>query len=126
MTVAIDLARDKYSASVYTVEFGATSATGGTRANAIKVGGETALPFLFEEGDMPNQPVVGLEIVDCEPTDWPDGLKGVFGDLLKDPIKWAKKCVTDFGAKFLCVSLLRAHPDWGRRPTNGAIAFFKY
>lgn len=123
--MAIDLARDKYSGSVYTVELGATSAAGGTRANAIKVGGETALPFLFEEGEMPNSPVVGLEILDCEPTDWPDGLKEAFGDALKDPIKWAKKCVTDFGAKFLCVRLLSAHPDWGKRPTGDIIAFLK-
>lgn len=123
--MSLDLARDKYSGSVYTVELGATSTTGGTRANAIKVGGETALPFLFEEGDIPNSPIVSLEIFDCEPTDWPDGLKGVFGDLLKDPIKWAKRCVADFGAKFLCVRLMSAHPDWGKRPASDVIAFLK-
>ncbi len=121
----IDLAREKYSGSVYTVELGGTSAAGGTRDSVIKIGGETTLPFLFEEGSMPNSPVVGLEIFDCEPTDWPDGLKNEIGDALKDPIKWAKKCVGDFGSKFLCVRLISAHPDWGGRSANDAIAFLK-
>lgn len=123
--MAIDLAREKYSGSVNTVELGAVCADGGTRAGVIKIGGETTMPFLFEEGDMPNPPVVGMEIFDCEPTDWPDGLKGEFGDALKDPIKWAKKCVSDFGSQFLCVKLISPHPDWGGRSINDAIIFLK-
>lgn len=123
--MAIDLAREKYSGSVYTVELGATAAAGGTRSSAIKIGGETTLPFLFEEGDMPNSPVVGLEIFDCEPSDWPDGLRAEFGDALKDSIKWAKICVSDFCPQFLCVRLISPHPDWGGRSINDAVSFLK-
>ena len=36
-------------------------------AKTVRIGGESALPFLFDEGDMPNAPVVALEILDCEP-----------------------------------------------------------
>ena len=121
----IDLAHEKYSGSVYTVELGANLATGGTRDRVIKIGGDTTLPFLFEEGSMPNSPVVGLEIFDCEPTDWPDGLKDQFGDAIKDPIKWAKRALEEFDSKFLCVRLMSAHPDWGKRPPSDVIAFLK-
>jgi acetyl-CoA decarbonylase/synthase complex subunit delta len=110
---------------VNTVEIGATAGAGGTRACSVRVGGETTLPFLFGEGDIPNPPVVALEIFDCEPTDWADGLKREFGDSLKDPLKWAKRCVSDFGAKMLCVRLMSPHPDRGARPTQEAALFLK-
>lgn len=123
--MSIEIAYEKYSASVYTVELGATAEAGGTRSSVIKVGGETSFPFLFEEGDMPHPPVVGLEIFDCEPQEWPDGLKDEFKDALKDPIKWAKRCVSEFGSKILCVKLMSVHPDFLSRPINDAVAFLK-
>src|SRR3989338_1549409 len=123
--MAIDIAYEKHSSCVYTVELGALPDSGGTRANVIKVGGQTTLPFLFEEGEMPNPPVVGLEIFDCEPADWPDGLKEEVGDSLKDPIKWAKRGVSDFGVKLLCVRLMSVHPDWGSRSPDEAASFLK-
>ncbi|MBI4975028.1 MAG: acetyl-CoA decarbonylase/synthase complex subunit delta [Candidatus Omnitrophica bacterium] len=123
--MAIEIAYEKYSGSVYTVELGATAESGGTRSNIIKVGGQSAFPFMFEEGDTPNPPVVGLEILDCPPQDWPDGLKDEFGDSFNDPIKWAKRCVSEFGSKILCVRLMSVHPDWGARPVNDAVAFLK-
>ncbi|OGW83704.1 MAG: hypothetical protein A2987_05075 [Omnitrophica bacterium RIFCSPLOWO2_01_FULL_45_10] len=123
--MAMEIAQEKYSASVYTVELGAGPETGGTRANVIRVGGESTLPFLFQEGDMPNAPVVGLEVFDCEPPDLPDGLKEAYGDSLKDPIKWAKRCVEEFGVKLLCVRLISPHSDFGSRPVNEAIVFLK-
>lgn len=121
--MAVDLAREKYSGSVYTVEIGATAESGGTRDSVIKAGGETTLPFLFEEGLMPNAPVVGLEIVDCEPAEWPEALRDAFASDTKDPLKWAKRCVSKFNAKFLCVRLMSVHPDWGSRPVGTAVDF---
>lgn len=123
--MTIDLAREKYSSGVCTVWLGAAAEAGGTRSCVIRIGGETTPPFLFEEGDMPNAPVVGLEILDCEPAEWPDALKEKFAEALKDPIKWGKRCVEEFGAKFLCVRLLSAHPDYGAKPVNRAVAFLK-
>ena len=113
----IDIAYEKYPSSIHTVEIG--------RVGAIKVGGETTLPFLFKEGAIPNPPVVGLEVFDCEPLEWPEGLKKEFGDVLKDPIKWAKQCVGEFGSKLLCVRLMSVHPDWGGRSANDAVGFLK-
>src|SRR3989338_5717952 len=109
--MALDLAYERYQCSVNTVELGSLVGEGGTRAHVLKAGGQTSFPCLFEEGSFPNPTLVGLEIFDCEPVDWPDALKNEFGDCIKDPIMWAKKCVTEFGSKFLCVRLASGHPD---------------
>ena len=66
--MAIEIVKEKYSSPINTVEIGAG-------AKSVKIGGETTLPFLFDEGNMPNAPVVALEILDCEPADWPETLK---------------------------------------------------
>ena len=123
--MALEIAREKYSGSVYAVRIGATAGEGGTRSHAITIGGETTLPFISEEGDIPNAPQVAMEIFDCEPTDWSEPLKDAFGDSLKDPIKWARRCVSDFGARLLCVRLMSVHPDYGSRSIDAAISFLK-
>ena len=115
----IELVKEKYSAPIYALEIGRPG------AGAIKVGGETALPFLFEEGDMPNRPVVAYEILDCEPQDWPEDLKKPFGSSIKDPIAWAKKCVSDFSAKLLCVRMQSVHPDWKNASSDEAVKTLK-
>ena len=117
----IELVKEKYSGAINTVEIGAPQACETT----VKTGGETALPFLFQEGAIPNVPVVAFEIFDCEPVEWPEHLKAQFGDSLKDPLKWAKKCVGDFGAKLLCVRLQSVHPDSGGRSSDEAAAVLK-
>ena len=123
--MALEIARERYSGSVNTVEIGATAENGGTRDYVARIGGETTLPFLFGEGDEPNAPLIALEIFDREPTDWPDSLKREFGDALKDPVRWAHRCVSDFGAKILCVRLMSAHPDWGAKPAQESVDFLK-
>lgn len=109
----LDLAKEKFSANINTVTIG--------RRLPLKIGGETTLPFLFEEGVMPNKPAVALEIFDCEPRDCPDALTACFGDSIKDPVEWAKKSVAEFGAKILCVRLQSIHPDWWKAPANKAV-----
>lgn len=112
----IELVKEKYSGAINTVEIG----PGGP--NAVRIGGETTLPFLFAEGDMPNAPVVALEVLDCEPYDWPESLKDAFGPAIKDPVSWAKRCVAEFGAKLLCVRMQSIHPDFGNKKPEDSIA----
>ena len=112
----VELVKEKYSGPINIVEIGAGS------SKIVKVGGQTCLPFLFEEGAMPNAPKVALEILDCAPEDWPDHIRESFGPALGDPIKWAETCVNDFGADLLCVRLQSIHPDYGSRPADKAIA----
>ncbi|MDD5422613.1 MAG: acetyl-CoA decarbonylase/synthase complex subunit delta [Candidatus Omnitrophota bacterium] len=114
----IELLKEKYSGAINVVSVG-------TGPKAIKIGGETSLPFLFEEGDTPNAPVIAFEILDCEPSDWPDQLKEPFGDSVKDPAAWAKKCVEDFGARALCVRLQSVHPDCGNVSPDKAVSVLK-
>ena len=116
--MAVELVKEKYSGPINMVELG-------TGPKAVKIGGETALPFLFDEGAMPNAPIVALEILDCEPADWPDSMKKTIGDCINDPAAWAVRCVKDFGAKMLCVRLQSVHPDYGARSADNAIAVIK-
>jgi len=102
---------EKWAAAVNGVTIGATSAQGGTRTSTVAVGGETSLPFLHFEGKMPHRPVVAMEVLDVEPTGWPEALSKPFGNALASPADWAKKCVDEFGAEMICLTLRSADPD---------------
>ncbi len=82
----------------------------GQNNNAVKAGGDSVLPFLTFEGEMPNQPVAALEVWDMEPVDWPDFLTASYTGVMCNPVAWAKKCVA-YGAKLLCLKLAGTHPD---------------
>ncbi len=113
--MATQLMLEKWSGQVSTVVIGATKAEGGTRSSAVKIGGEAGLPFLFEEGAMPNKPCVAFEIMDVAPDDWPSELTKAYGNVLSDPLAWAEKCVKDYKAQVLCLRLQGAHPDYGNK-----------
>ncbi len=116
--MAMEKVKEKYLNPINTVQIGPDT-------RSVKIGGESTMPFLFDEGSMPNAPLVALEIYDCDPADWPETLKEVFGDSLKDPVKWAVKCVRDFSAKALCVRLQSTHPDWGSKGADHVIPMLK-
>ncbi|MFZ5643944.1 MAG: acetyl-CoA decarbonylase/synthase complex subunit delta [Bacillota bacterium] len=101
--MAVTIAKERWTSKVNELVLGA-------EPNAIKVGGDSTLPFLFFEGDMPNRPVVALEVVDMNPEDWPEIVKAPFADVLDDPAAWAKKCV-EYGADMICLKLASANPD---------------
>jgi len=115
----IELVREKYSDAINTVRIGRAG------SKSVNIGGETTLPFLFDEGAMPNPPLVALEIFDCEPADWPEGLKRPYGASLKDPVSWAKKCATEFGAQVLCIRLMSIHPDCGNKTGEEVVPIVK-
>ncbi len=104
-----------WSGAINSVTIGATKEEGGTRSRVIKVGGQKTLPFLFPEGELPHKSVVAFEIWDTPPVDWPKHLTDAYGDTLKDPIKWAEKCVKDYKAELLALRLQGAHPDFGNK-----------
>ena len=78
---------------------------------AITIGGETCYPFYTFEGDMPNKPIIAMEIWDMEPEDWPAAALEPFGDAVKDPATWAKKCVDDYGAPAIVLQLKSIDPN---------------
>ena len=123
--MAIELLKEKYTSSINVVEIGAARSQGPTRGNIVKIGGQTALPFLYGEGEMPNRPVMAMEIYDLMPDDWSFDISQAFGKKLTDPIAWAEACVNDRKADALCVRLISAHPDYGKRPCREIIAFIE-
>ncbi len=102
--------KEKWTSSINTVTIGATQADGGTRAKTVTVGGETTLPCLTFEGEIPHPPVVAGLVLDVVPEDWPDVLKNAIGDVINSPTEWAQKCVEEFNTDLICLKLLGADP----------------
>ena len=83
------LVHQRWSGKVLEVVVGATPTEGGTRSRPLVLGGETTLPYLYTEGQIPHRPGLAIEIVDTRPTDWSSLLMDVWGNVMDDPAKWA-------------------------------------
>lgn len=105
--MAVEVLKEKWNSKVVEV-------TLGTGDKTVTLGGESTLPFLTFEGEMPNPPRFALEVFDTPPTDWPDILVEPFKDVINDPVAWAKKCV-EYGADIVALRLVSAHPDGQNR-----------
>jgi acetyl-CoA decarbonylase/synthase complex subunit delta len=117
--MAIPEVKEKWSGRVNTITLGATAADGGTRATTVTVGGATGIPFLSFDGEMPHLPVVAMDVLDKEPTGWPQPLADVYGDVWSDPAAWAKK-VKELGTDLVNLRLISTHPDAGDRSAEEA------
>ncbi len=111
MTIEIPDVKKTWTNPIHAVTIGATANEGGTRTSTVTVGGETTLPFYHFEGEMPNAPVIGMEVWDIPPEDWPDPVKEPFADVMEDPGAWAKKCVEEYGAQLICLRLKGCDPN---------------
>jgi acetyl-CoA decarbonylase/synthase complex subunit delta len=87
---AIEIPKEKWSGKVREITLGATAAEGGTRTKTVTVGGETTLPFLHFEGNVPHPPVIAVEVRDRVPADWSPVLLEAWGDVTKDVVAWTK------------------------------------
>ncbi len=110
--MAIPDAKEKWSGSINTVTIGATAAEGGTRGRSVTVGGEVGIPFLSFDGQMPNPPVIAMEVFDKAPTHWPQVLADVYSDVWNDSVAWARR-VKELGADLVSLRLVSTHPDEG-------------
>ncbi len=86
----IEVPKEKWSGKVREITLGATAADGGTRAKTVTVGGETTLPFLHFEGEIPHPPVIAIEVQDRKPADWSPVLLDAWGEVTEDVAAWAK------------------------------------
>lgn len=93
----------------------------GEEPNHITLGGHTTLPFLHFEGETPHKPAVAMEVLDIEPDDWNPVLTAPFGDTIKNPVECSIKCVEEFGADMICITLYGLHPDFGDLPADHAV-----
>ena len=100
----VEIPVEKWSGTVLEVTLGATADDGGTRSQTVTVGGETTLPFLHFEGDIPNPPRLAIEIADRRPGDWSPLLLEAWGDVVNDPAAWAK-AAEEAGADLIMLQL---------------------
>ena len=108
----VDLIKERYTTKVGEVVLGATKAEGGTRSQTITVGGDSTLPFLHFEGEVPNRPVIAMEVQDMVP-EWSPEVTKNFKDVIGDPAAWAAKCVKEYGADLIYLKLNGADPERG-------------
>ncbi|MBI4681864.1 MAG: acetyl-CoA decarbonylase/synthase complex subunit delta [Nitrospirae bacterium] len=105
--------KESFNGKVLAVDFGKDD-------KALAIGGETCLPFLSFEGEIPHKPVIAYEIQDCVPDDWPDTVKNVYKDVSGNPVTWAKYCQNELKAKAIALRLSSTHPDRGDRSAEDA------
>jgi acetyl-CoA decarbonylase/synthase, CODH/ACS complex subunit delta len=101
--------KERWTDKINEVTIGATKDEGGTRGKTITVGGQTTLPNLNFEGELPNKPVIAGFIADTAP-DWPEPLKTAIGDEINSPTEWAQKCVEEFKVDLISLKMLGADP----------------
>jgi acetyl-CoA decarbonylase/synthase complex subunit delta len=116
---------EKWTSSVNEVVIGASSSEGGKRSRVVKLGGQSAMPFLSEEGPIPNLPSIAMEVLDTQPKEWPDCLVEPFKDVINNPVKWAKKCQDEYKAEAICLRLLGAHPENKNTPIDETVNLVK-
>jgi acetyl-CoA decarbonylase/synthase complex subunit delta len=101
----IEIPKEKWSGKVREITLGATGADGGSRARTVTVGGETTLPFLHFEGQIPHPPAIAVEVQDRPPADWPPVLLDAWGEAVQDVTAWAK-AAEDLGADLLALKFI--------------------
>jgi acetyl-CoA decarbonylase/synthase complex subunit delta len=115
----IEVPVDKWPGEVRSVTIGATASEGGTRSRSVTTGGEKTLPFMHFEAEMPNSPVIAVEIKDRQPDDWSPLLLEAWGDAAADPAQWAK-AAEDTGADL--IQLTFSPTDAGGETTSAESA----
>jgi acetyl-CoA decarbonylase/synthase complex subunit delta len=102
--VGFEITKETYAGAIKNITIGKGD-------GALTVGGQTSYPFYQFEGDMPNKPIIAMEIWDMEPEDWPEAAKAPFKDVLNDPVAWAKKCVDEYNAQAIVLQLKSTDPN---------------
>jgi acetyl-CoA decarbonylase/synthase complex subunit delta len=118
--MTFEIPKEKSAGRVAEVTIGATAGNGGTRSHTVTIGGGTALPFHFFEGELPHRPVVAMEVFDRVPAKYPESLMEYYGDVIGSPGRMAKRCVEEFGAELISVRLEGTHPEKGDRSADEA------
>ena len=92
----------------------------GTGDNTVTVGGAATMPFQLFEGDMPRKPLIAMDVLDVAPEELPVSLARHFEGVLDNPVAWAEKCVNDYQAEAICLSLVSTDPNGMNRSAADA------
>jgi acetyl-CoA decarbonylase/synthase complex subunit delta len=97
----------------------------GKEGQSVIVGGESSYPFYLFEGKSPNYPRIAMEIYDSPPQEWPSAALEPFNGVTDDPVKWAQKCINDYGAEMICLQMVSTDPNGMNRSAEEAAAVAK-
>jgi acetyl-CoA decarbonylase/synthase complex subunit delta len=89
----------------------------GKGEKAMKIGGESVLPFHFFEGKIENRPRLALEIFDREPGAWMEWERKDYKGVMSDPVMWAQRCL-ELGADLVCLRLVSTDPAGENAPAD--------
>jgi len=123
--MSFEIPKETNTGEVMEVKLGATSEQGGTRSHTVTLGGSTALPFHFFEGEHPHRPLIAMEVFDKVPAKYPDFLRGYYCEVIDKPADMAKKCVDEYGAELISVRLEGTHPEKGDKSPEEAADIVK-
>jgi acetyl-CoA decarbonylase/synthase complex subunit delta len=119
--MTVEPLRETWPGKVLSVTLGATPADGGTRLSTITVGGHASMPFMTSDAPIASRPVIGVEVRDEVPEEWPEHLRAALGDAINSPAAWARKAVEEMGADVVCLRLSSVHPESrGTKPDEAA------
>ena len=116
--MGFEITKETYAGSIKGVTIGKGD-------KALMVGGQTSYPFYKFEGEMPNKPIIAMEIWDMEPEDWPQAATEPFKDVISDAAAWAKKCVEDYNAQAIVLQLKSIDPNDKDASAADAVATVK-
>jgi acetyl-CoA decarbonylase/synthase complex subunit delta len=102
--MVVEIPKTNYSGKIREI-------TLGKGEKAVTVGRENSFPFYLFEGTMPHKPKIAMEVPDCPPEEWPKASIEPFHDVKNDPVAWAKKCVSIYGAEMIALQLVSTDPN---------------
>ena len=110
----IEIPKQSYAGKVKQLTFGSGK-------GSVTVGGEEAYPFYTFEGQIPFQPRIAIQVLDCNPEEWPPALKEPYADVLADPVRWALKAQDVYKADLIHLWLKSTDPNGlNRTPAEAA------
>jgi acetyl-CoA decarbonylase/synthase complex subunit delta len=116
--MALEIPKTAYNGKIKEIKLGKDS-------QVITVGGETCYPFYLFEGKMPNLPRIAMEVYDSPPEEWPQAALEPFADVCNDPVSWANKCISAYGAEMICLQLTSTDPNGLNRSADEAASTVK-
>ncbi|MBI3914067.1 MAG: acetyl-CoA decarbonylase/synthase complex subunit delta [Chloroflexi bacterium] len=119
MAVTVEIPVEKYNGAVREITIGATKEQGGTRAKVVTIGGAKTLPFLKFEAAIPHAPVIAIEVQDRAPSDWSEILLKAWGEVVNDPVAWAKAAEAQ-GADLILLKLNATLADGSKNTAASA------
>jgi len=108
--MGFEVPKERFPGKIREVAIGATKEEGGTRRARLIVGGSNGLPFHKFESDSPHKPLIAMDVLDTMRV-IPEQVVHSMGQVVRDPVEWAKKCENEWGADILLLRLLSANPE---------------